>query len=352
MSWLVEGAVWKADLGTIARKAVMAYLANKASDDGTGIWASKKTMADELCCSAQHVRNVINSFIDEGLVREVGKRSNATGFTIEYSIILGALDSLPRVACHAARESRHQSELALRGGSCKLDPLNGVEGSTGLTQTRAHASAHNAPARPLNGVDPSMVLTPLNGVEGGGQRGGPKPSLNHKKSSEANASGETPKRPPGWTPFDDDYPPDPEEQQQPQPQPPDPEPKPEPEEPQQPPPPIKAIDFAKVVFDSGLTLLMEAGGAEKPSRALIAKLRQQVGDANMLTIIRDAEAQSPSNPAAWITAAVQRCSGQRGFNRNDDFATAEQLAAEVNAEMGWSTCPDDLLIGSGSKSTH
>jgi len=104
-------AAYKADLRTPMRKAVMVLLADKASDDGSGIWASKQTMADELCCSKQAVITTIKAFIDEGLLIEAGHRKSATGYTNCYAISIAALRQLELVKCHKENEARGSTRL-------------------------------------------------------------------------------------------------------------------------------------------------------------------------------------------------------------------------------------------------
>lgn len=94
-------AAYKANLRTPMRKAVMVLLADKASDDGSGIWASKQTMADELCCSKQTVIDTIKGFIADGLLVEDGTRKSPNGFTVQYRIIVSALNAIPLVNCHS-----------------------------------------------------------------------------------------------------------------------------------------------------------------------------------------------------------------------------------------------------------
>jgi len=88
------------------RKAVMVLLADKASDNGRGIYASKQTMADELCTSKQTVITVIKELQAEGLLMAVGKNKIAAGYTVEYAINVSKLEALPLVKCHADRQSR------------------------------------------------------------------------------------------------------------------------------------------------------------------------------------------------------------------------------------------------------
>lgn len=92
--------VYKKDLRTPMRKSVMALLADKASDGGGGIYASKQTIADELCCSRQAIIDTIKQFVADGLLIEVGKRPSPNGFTIEYAIDVHELSDLPWVKSH------------------------------------------------------------------------------------------------------------------------------------------------------------------------------------------------------------------------------------------------------------
>lgn len=97
--------VYKLDVGSLLRKSVLVLLADKASDDGSGIWASKQTMADELCCSKQAVRNTLQQFMDEGLLVETGRKQHQNGYTVTYGLILAKLESLPRVKRWAENQS-------------------------------------------------------------------------------------------------------------------------------------------------------------------------------------------------------------------------------------------------------
>lgn len=89
--------VYKRQVGNIARKAVMGLLADKASDDGSGIWASKQRMAEEIGASKQTVIATLKALIDDGLVREAGKRKCPNGYTVEYAINVVALRAIPLI---------------------------------------------------------------------------------------------------------------------------------------------------------------------------------------------------------------------------------------------------------------
>jgi hypothetical protein len=97
MSNHLISATYKRSLGSGTRKAVMALLADKASDDGRGIYASKQTMAEELDLSKKTVIRIFKEFLEEGLLVEVGPApiSCIGGHTINYSIVVSELLKLP-----------------------------------------------------------------------------------------------------------------------------------------------------------------------------------------------------------------------------------------------------------------
>ena len=129
MSNHLISTTYKRDLRTPMRKSVMALFADKASDDGSGIYASKQTMADELCCSKQAILDTIKAFVAEGLLVEIRKRRVANGFTVEYGIVVDALEALPLVKCHADKLARQSTSLTGQPAG----PVNEPYRSTSLT---------------------------------------------------------------------------------------------------------------------------------------------------------------------------------------------------------------------------
>jgi hypothetical protein len=65
-----------------------------------------------------------------------------------------------------------------------------------------------------------------------------------------------------------------------------------------------APDAVKAVFDEGVRLLTASGCRERNARALIGKWRRAKGDAATLTALRQAKAESITEPIAWITARL------------------------------------------------
>jgi biotin operon repressor len=108
--------VYKRQIGTLAQNAVMVLLADKASDDGTGIWASKQRMADELGTTKQTVITTIKALIAAGLLREAGRRQSPNGYTVEYEINVNALHALPLVPSHRSSSLTGQPASPVKQG--------------------------------------------------------------------------------------------------------------------------------------------------------------------------------------------------------------------------------------------
>src|SRR3546814_20036288 len=99
----------KRKIGSLTRFAMMSYLADKASDDGRGIYASKQTMADELDTTKKTVIDTIKALIADGLLIVVGERACINGHTGEYAIDVDALRALPLVACWQRKKDRAEA---------------------------------------------------------------------------------------------------------------------------------------------------------------------------------------------------------------------------------------------------
>jgi hypothetical protein len=151
MSNHIVSEVHKRKLGSLARMAVMALLADKASDDGSGIWASKQTMADELDTTKPTVRAAIQGLIEDKLLEEVGQRPCQAGYTVEYRIDVAALRRLPLVRAH-----REKGERSLTGQAAL--PVKPVDRSTSVTGQAAiregSSSFTQTSLEPINNTPP------------------------------------------------------------------------------------------------------------------------------------------------------------------------------------------------------
>ncbi|AZY93035.1 MULTISPECIES: hypothetical protein [Paracoccus] len=94
MSWRVENACADRRFGSAARKQIIMFLANKASDDGSGIWCSKGTIQRHTELGESTVKRTISDFINEGILVETGRRPCKNGFTVVYSIVLARVHAL------------------------------------------------------------------------------------------------------------------------------------------------------------------------------------------------------------------------------------------------------------------
>lgn len=155
MSHHIVSEVYKRQTGKMQRTAVLALLADKASDDGRGIYASKSTLADEMGCQKQTIITIIDSLQEDGLLVYVGERPCANGYTCEYRIDIDALEALPLVAAHARRESRKRTGQK-NGPVQKADPTgpeNGPHQSKKQTLTTLEPSLNPSPPAPQRGAE-------------------------------------------------------------------------------------------------------------------------------------------------------------------------------------------------------
>ncbi|MDO5648121.1 hypothetical protein [Paracoccus sp. (in: a-proteobacteria)] len=95
MSYHVESLCDCRKFGSAARKQIAMYLANKASDDGSGIWCSKHTMARHTELSLATVKRTIREFLAEGILVETGEQRPCDhGHTVVYRMVLEVVASL------------------------------------------------------------------------------------------------------------------------------------------------------------------------------------------------------------------------------------------------------------------
>lgn len=95
MSFHVASICTDHKFGSAPRKQVITFLADKASDDGSGVWCSKGTVARCTELSKSTVKRVFLQFLSEGILFETGRRKNKNGFTTAYCINLYKVLELP-----------------------------------------------------------------------------------------------------------------------------------------------------------------------------------------------------------------------------------------------------------------
>ena len=105
MSNLVSNLIQTKKVGSLTKKAILMYMADKASDDGSGIWVIKSNMAADLEMTDRAVRIHIKDMIAMGIVSESGQRQCRSGYTIDYSINLNIIHALQPTRSTPERDS-------------------------------------------------------------------------------------------------------------------------------------------------------------------------------------------------------------------------------------------------------
>ncbi len=98
MSWRVANACAERKFGSATRKQIIMFLADKASDDGSGIWCSKGTIQRHTELGETTVKRTIREFLKEGILVETGARGCRNGFTVVYRIDLTRIEALELTA--------------------------------------------------------------------------------------------------------------------------------------------------------------------------------------------------------------------------------------------------------------
>lgn len=94
MSWKIANLCADRIFGSAARKQIIMFLADKASDDGSGIWCSKGTIQRHTELGESTVKRSITDFLREGILVETGRRPCKNGFTVIYRIVLDRVMAL------------------------------------------------------------------------------------------------------------------------------------------------------------------------------------------------------------------------------------------------------------------
>ena len=75
MSWKVANLCDERKFGSPVRKQIIMFLADKASDDGSGIWCSKGTVHRHTELGESTVKRTIGNFLDEPFRSLLGNRT-------------------------------------------------------------------------------------------------------------------------------------------------------------------------------------------------------------------------------------------------------------------------------------
>ena len=98
MSWRVANSCAERKFGSATRKQIIMFLADKASDDGSGIWCSKGTIQRHTELGETTVKRTIRDFLKEGILVETGARGGKNGCTVVYRSDLTRIEALELTA--------------------------------------------------------------------------------------------------------------------------------------------------------------------------------------------------------------------------------------------------------------
>lgn len=97
MSYKVANTCSHRLFGSPVRKQIIMFLADKASDDGSGVFCSKGTIARHTELGGSTVKRVISEFVAEGILVATGSRPCTNGYTVIYWIDIAAVEILDLV---------------------------------------------------------------------------------------------------------------------------------------------------------------------------------------------------------------------------------------------------------------
>lgn len=147
MSHKVVTLVYSRSVGSAHRKAILAYMAERASDNGEGVFCSKGTIANETEIARSTVFKTIKDLVAEGVLIEMGHRSCRNGATVVYDLDLDAIRAFPEIAKEPAEKRVPQAPTSPSAG-----PVRDVTSPS----AGPYQSAERTPTSPSAGPKPSL----------------------------------------------------------------------------------------------------------------------------------------------------------------------------------------------------
>jgi hypothetical protein len=145
MSWEVAKLCSERKFGSPVRKQIIMFLADKASDDGSGIWCSKGTIHRHTELGESTVKRAVNELVHEGILIETGQHRRCKhGYTVVYHMNLTIVQTLELI-------SEPEEKIEYPTGS-RADGVH-IEPGTG-----SRADGEPGPERPPN--NPKTIPKP------------------------------------------------------------------------------------------------------------------------------------------------------------------------------------------------
>ena len=95
MSKKLVNLVYGKTCGGQTRKAVLVAMADRANDDGSGVWVSKTRLAAEIEVTRQTIYQIVRELVEADILIDKGKRNGKRGYTIQYDMNVRALRQFP-----------------------------------------------------------------------------------------------------------------------------------------------------------------------------------------------------------------------------------------------------------------
>jgi hypothetical protein len=90
----------------------------------------------------------------------------------------------------------------------------------------------------------------------------------------------------------------------------------------------------EIIFGYGLTLLTNAGTAEKQARSFLGGLRKGHGDEPLIDALRNCAKAKPLQPLEWLAAALPPAGSAAKPNRQEAIEQRNHAGAEAWAAQG------------------
>ena len=121
MSRKLVTLVYERRCGSMLRKAVLACMADRANDNGAGVWMGKGRIANEIEASRKSVITCIQGLVADGILIDHGKKHRST---YEYEINVRALMALPRSYLGGVQNYTPPPQVGVQNYTLGVKPLH------------------------------------------------------------------------------------------------------------------------------------------------------------------------------------------------------------------------------------
>ena len=122
MSHIVTTLIYNKRVGSMLKKAILLRMADRANDDGSGVWMSKNTIAREIEASRRGVIYAMQQMVEDGLLEEAGRHAKTR--TQIYNISLPRVRELPELVSDSA--NLHPSDPKVQTEQPKVHPVHHI----------------------------------------------------------------------------------------------------------------------------------------------------------------------------------------------------------------------------------